>query len=361
LTLVRSLDGPDLQEGVLQLRAVAMGLGGAGGNLVTHLMDAELKGVYCIAADTDWYNLQLARAHSKILLEHSNDAGARGDVELGKRLGLQVSDDMPQALRGADILFVLAGMGGGTGGGAAPIVAETARKNGALVIGLITKPFHFEKSKLHLAISCMRQMLNACDTVVLIDNHWLEQSSTILPHQFNVDLAGQTCHSLIESIAHTFADSALSTSDLRELRTMLRRGGLAKGAVGYSYSSFGAEEAALRALRNTMALGDLEYADGVFVNIAGGEHVQHKHLVPTLELLSKRINANAQFLYGHRIDARMQGTTRVTLLATGLSFPFSWGGYRKLPLHLHELEPDSPEEERLGLDLGLLQLEVFSD
>lgn len=361
MNLVSTLEGNRRFDAKSLPRAVALGFGGAGNDLLTHIMDAQLEDVYCIAADTDRFNLQIAKAHSKLLIPHQADNSTGGKIESGKDLGRYASRELQSVLSNMDVAFVLAGMGGGTGGAVAPFVAESARKAGVLTIGLVTKPFHFERLRFQAAIDSIRQMLNVCDTVVLVDNHFFEPSSMTLPFNLALDSPGQTCCSIIESITHTFAHSALSNADLGEFRTMLRRGGLAKASVGHSYSHLGVEEATLKALRNAMALGELVDANGVYVNIAGSKRVEHTHLASALELLSRKINPRAQLLYGHRVDAGMQGITRVTLLATGISFPFSWGGYRVVPLEIYELEPYSPAEEKLNLELELYQIESYSD
>ena len=359
LTLVSTLEGNRKLDAKSHSRAVALGFGGAGNDLLTHLMDADLSDVHCIAVDTDRYHLQIAKAHSKLSIPPEADNWTSS--EFGRKFGQYASRELRSVLNDVDVVFLLAGMGGGTGGAVAPFVAETARKAGALTVGLVTNPFHFELMRFHTAIDSIRQMLSACDTVILVDNHLLEPSSMTLPFRLAIDSPGQTCCSVVESITHTFAHSALSNADLGEFRTMLRRGGLAKVGVGHSYSHLGAEEATLKALRNTMALGELGDANGIFVNIAGSSRVGHTHLASTLDLLSRNINPSAQLLYGHRVDARMQGLTRVTLLATGISFPYSWGGYRTVPLEIYELEPDSPAEEKLDLELELHQIESYVD
>jgi cell division protein FtsZ len=317
-------------------------------------MEADLKSVHCVAADSDPYHLQIAKAHAKVPL-----VGVEGDMaEADGDSGRHISDEMKPLLGKADVVFVLAGMGGETGSRVAPTIAEAARTKGALTIGLVTQPFQFELDRLHTAIDGVRMMLNACDTVILIDNHMPETSTLSLPFRFERDAPGQLCCSVVESITHTFANSALSSADLAEFRSMLRRGGLARAGVGHSYSHLGSEEATLRAIRNTMPLGDLTHANGIFVNIAGRNRVEHRHLVSTLDLLSSKMNPNAQLMYGHRIDPTMQGMTRVTLLATGMLFPFTWGRYRRLPLEIYDLEPDSPAEQKLDLELELHQLEA---
>jgi cell division protein FtsZ len=361
MTLVRLVGQAQNSGSLPQPKAVALGLGGAGNDLLTHLMEVDVQGVQCIAVDTDRYDLQIARAHSKFLIQHAVAAGSRGDIEIGRELGQQISRELQPVLGGSEIVFVLAGMGGGTGGGTAPIVAENARKNGALVIGLITRPFQFERGRFHVAVNSIRKMVNACDTVILIDNHTFEPSSMTLPFGLSLDTAGQTCCSIVLSLVHTFAGSGLCNAELGELRRMLRRGGLAKAGVAHSHSHLGAEEAALRAIRNTIARGDLADANGVFVNIAGGNHVQRAHVESAVQLFSRSVNPMAQFLYGHRVDTNMLALTRVTLLATGVPFPFSWGKYRGLPLELYDLEPESAEEEDLSLKLELRQLESYAN
>jgi cell division protein FtsZ len=342
-------------------RAVAFGLGGGGSDLLSHLMDLDLEGLHCVAVDNDRYALQIARAHSKFLIEHSTDPGTHKESEIARALGEETGRKLQSFLGQPEIVFTLAGMGGRTGGEAAPIFAEVARKNGAIVIGLVTKPFHFEQSRLHIAVNSIRRLTNACDTLILIDNYESDPFPMTLPFQLSLDTAGQTCCAIVQSLMQAFADSRLGNGELGELRTMLRRGGLAKAGVGQSHSHLGAEEAALRAFRSTMAHGDLSVANGIFVNITGGNHVQPKHVESVVELFSRSVNPSTQFLYGHRTDSCMRGTTKVTLLATGVSFPSGWSRFRQLPLELYDLEPESAEEEDLSLNLGLVQMERISN
>ncbi len=341
---------------------MAIGIGGAGNDLLTHLMEAGLKGVHCIAADTDRYHLQIARAHSKLFMEDAacSDAGTEGNVEVGKKAALQASQELQTDFDRADLVFVLAGVGGGTGSGAAPIIAEIARKSGSLVVGLITKPFLFERSKFNVAIETIRLMLNVCDTLILLENQSPEATSLTLPFRLDLDATGQACCSVVSSITQAFTNPTLLNGDARELRAMLRRGGLARVGTGDGHSLCSVEEAALNALRRIMPFGDLTEARGVFVNIVGDEKVQDSDLACALELVSRKINPDAEFLCARLIESTLQGGTRVSLLATGVSFPYSWGGYRRFPIEIYELEPESGEDGHIGLDWGLDQLEAFT-
>lgn len=337
--------------------AIALGLGGAGNDLLTHLMDLDPRILQCVAVDTDLYALQIVRAHSKFLIPHTVEAGTCGDVEIGRKLGVEATPELQSVLGTTEMVFILAGMGGGTGGGTAPVIAQTARKNGALVIGLVTKPLQFEQDRFLIAVDSFRRMISACDTVILIDSDVPEPSLMTLPFGLSSDTAAQTCCSIIHSLAHTFAEPSLCNAELGELRTMIRRGGLARASIGHSYSQLGAEEAALRALRNVTVFGDLGCANGVFVNVMGGSHVQRAHVESAITLFSRSVHSSAQLLYGYRVDETMSNMTSVTLLATGMPFPVAWRGYRRLPLELYDLEAEATEEEPLGLDLGLQQLE----
>lgn len=323
-------------------------------------MDLGLQDLRCIALDTDRYALQIARAHSKFLIQHAVDSGTRGNPGIGRKLGLQARVQLQSLVGASEIVFILAGMGGGTGGGTAPIIAEAARRRGALVIGLVTRPFHHERERFSNAVESVRQMITVCDTVVLVDSHVPDHSSITLPFKLSLDAAGQTSCSLIHSLAHAFTESTLCNADLGELRTMLRRGGLAGVSVGHSHSQLGVEEATLKVLRHAAAHGDLARANGVFFNITGGAHIQQRHVESAVDLVSSSIDANAQLLYGHRVDPAMRNLTSVTLLATGLSFPASWIGYRKIPLQLYDLEAESGAEEDLPLELKLHQLETYA-
>lgn len=325
-------------------------------------MDAPLKGVHCIAADTDQYHLQIVRAHSKLLMEHAScsDGGTRGNVEVGRRVGLQACETLRPAFHGADLVFVLAGMGGGTGGGAAPIISEAARKSGSIVVGLITRPFLFERLRLRVAIDSMRFMLSSCDTVVMVDNHPADPSSLMLPFRLNVDAAGQTCCSIVSSITESFSNQNPSKGNVRELRSMLKRGGMAKAGASHSYSNCGVEDAALKALRKIVPAGYLSDATGVFLNIIGSENVSEVDVMSALDLVSGKINPSVNMLYSHRVDADLQGTARVSLLATGIPFPYTWGGYRRMPIEIYEMEPETGIEGRIAMNLGLDQIEAFA-
>jgi len=340
-------------------RILALGFGGAGIDLVTHLMDANLRNVHCVVVDSDLHHLEIAKAHAKLpikAIDTVNDAPASQ-----RDLKDHVSTGLSPLLEEADVAFVLAGMGGRTGSVIAPKAAETARRMRVLTIGLVTQPFQFERARFRPAIDGIRNMLNACDTTILLGNHLPGSSTASLPFRFSLDAPAQTSCAIVDSVSHTFTNALPSNAELGEFRLMLRRGGLARAGVGHSYSYLGTEEAALRALRNTMALGELTQADSVFLDIVGGSRVEHRHFVAALDLLSRKINPHAQFMYGHRVDAEMKCVTSATLIATGVSFPFTWGGYRSLPLNIFELEPDSPPEQSLELDLDLQQLESYAD
>jgi cell division protein FtsZ len=336
---------------------LAIGVGGAGNDLLTHVMDASPDGLYCIAADTDRYHLQIVRAHSKVLMkgESGDDAGTSGNVGLGKIAAASVCHLFESQFDAADLVFVLSGLGGGTGTGAAPVISSLARKAGAVVVGLVTHPFPFEKGKFRVAINGLRTLLNSCDTVVMVDSQPLTPFSLTLPFQLSLDSPGQTCCRVVNAIADGFARPDVLSHNLNEFRTMLRCGGLARAAIGDSYSTWGLEGAILTALRNSTSTGEFAGVKGVYVHITGQGELRRADLVSAMELLSQRVNPDAHFIYS--CCPYSEYPTRVNLIATGVPFPYVWGGYRSFPLDLDELEPESGGDENLDLDLDLDQME----
>jgi len=336
-----------------------MGIGGVGNDLLTHLMDNDPDGVYCVATDTDRYHLHIARAHSRFLIESelSSDSGTEGDVDAGRDAALQASESLERIFQGANVVFILAGMGGGTGGGAAPIVSDLARRSGSLVVGFVTMPSHFEPSIFRTAIESIRRMLNSSDTVVLVDDQPSALSFT-LPYGLNPNEHGQACCSLISSITNALKDSGSLNRDSVALRSLLRRGGLATVRVGDSYSPCGTEEAILAVLRDSMPLGHLSDARGIFIDVVGDDGLSDAAIGVALDFLTPHIGTETELVCRRRVDEKMQGATRVHLLATGVGFPYSWGGYRRIPIDLYDLEPESADDESVDLALDLQQLEA---
>ncbi len=340
-------------------QALIVGVGGAGNDLLTHLMDASSDAFFCIATDTDRYHLQICRAHAKLLMQDdsSSDAGTFGNIDTGRRAALRNVDKLDKAFDNADLVFVLAGVGGGTGGGAAPVISYRARRKGALVIGLITITPIIGRYGAQLAIESTRRMLNTCDTLVLVDNQGLEPISPILPLGLNLDAPAKMCCSVVESITQAFAKTTSMNGGLRKLRVILKGAGLSRLGIGESYSPFGVEEAVLSALRNSMPLGHLECARGIFLDIIASETIQDWHRESALEAVLQRVNPEADLICEWRTEESRSTSARVSVLATGVPFPFSWGGYRRIPLEIYELEPESGEDEGIGLGLDLEQLE----
>jgi len=343
--------------------AIAVGFGAAGNDALTHLTEARLKGVHCVAVDTDRYHLHIAKAHSKVQLETKLDTedGTKGDVDVGREAAVSALPRIKCALGGMDLVFILAGIGGGTGGGAAPVVAEVARDSGALVVGLITKPFLHERKRVSLAVDSLRALLKTCDTLVLVDNYGTGAARETTPFSLDLDIAAQTTCSLVSSITHSFQDPSRLGFDIKELRAMLRHGGLARVGVSGRYSSDRVEEAALTAIRNIVPHCDLAKADGVYLGILGDGGLHESDLDSTLRLVSHRINPSADFFYAHHVDQDALGLSRISLLATGVSFPYTWGGYRRVPMEIFEMEPESSGDDRLSIDLRLPQLEASFD
>lgn len=318
-----------------------------------------MNGIHCLAVDTDRYQLHITRADSKLLMPHVSDGGTAGDLEAGRRAAISAMPELRSIFEGTDLAFVLAGMCGGTGGGAGPVIADLGRRAGAVVVGMLMKPFHFERDQFPRAVEILRSMLSVCHTVILVDAGDQTTEPVLLRAPMAVHNGGptQVFTSIVTSVSHSFANSRYLSADVKEFQMMLRRGGLATGRIGYSFSRFGAEEAALSALRHPIAHGDLSEAEGIFLGVASSEEIPDQHIRATLDLLNDRMNPKASILHDRCTDSALRGMTRVTFLATGVSFPSSWRRYRPLTLDLDDLEPEAASEQALGLDLNLHQLE----
>jgi len=292
-------------------------------------------------------------------MPHVSDGGTEGDVEAGRRAAISATPELQSIFEGTDLAFVLAGMCGGTGGGAGPVIADLARRSGALVVGMLMNPFHFECDRFPRVVEMLRAMLSACHTVILVDARDQSTEPVLLRAPLGVHNSGpaQVFTSIVTSVSHPFVDPRYLSVDIRELQMMFRRGGLSTGRIGHSFSRFGAEEAVLNALRHAVAQGDLSEAEGIFLGVASSEEIPDQHIHASLHLLSDKMNPKASIIHHRRTDPALRGTTRVTWIATGVSFPSPWRRYRRLILELDDLEPEAGVEEALGLDLNLHQLE----
>ncbi len=299
-----------------------VGVGGAGLNAVNQMMDAGIAQVDFVAVNTDAQQLALCDAPVKIHIgqEITQGLGSGADPETGRRAAEESYDAIKQALRGADMVFVTAGEGGGTGTGAAPVVARIAREVGALTVGIVTTPFKFEGTRRRQSADAGVEALRAaCDTTIVIPNDRLLEvldRSTSMLDAFRI--ADDVLRQGVQGICDLITMPGLINLDFADVRTVMSNAGSALMGIGYSESDNRAREAAERALRSPLIDTEIVGAKGILLSIAGGEDLTLLEVHEAAEVVRQAAMDETNIIFGATIDERLNGQVWVTVVATGL-------------------------------------------
>jgi len=340
-------------------RILLFGVGGCGCNTVDRVMELGYIGLECIAVNTDKAHLDMVKSHRSVLIGErtTRGLGAGGDPAIG-RLAIEESIDLIEPLlENCDICFVSAGMGGGTGTASAPVIAELARKKGALVVGIITMPFKHEKGRLSTALQGLNRMRRSCNTSVIIENDRLLGLVPNLAFADALKFADSTLANMISGITDTISKPSVINLDFADIRKMIMRGGVTFVGIGQSNSSNRCEEAVVRALNNPLLDVTYDGANGALVHVSGDSSMTLNEVTKSAQIVSDMIDDEAYVFWGARVDPGLAGVLKVTLLLTGVSSPHIMTGYGLFPVDLHNLDPEGGMDERLPLDLDLYQLE----
>jgi len=303
-----------------------VGVGGAGINAVNRMMDAGIAQVDFVAVNTDAQQLELSDAPAKIHIGQSitQGLGSGADPETGRRAAEEGFDHVRAALRGSDMVFVTAGEGGGTGTGAAPVVARIARDLGALTVGIVTTPFKFEGTRRRVAAeSGIEELRAACDTVIVIPNDRLLEvldRSTSMIDAFKI--ADDVLRQGVQGICDLITMPGLINLDFADVRTVMADAGSALMGIGYSEAQDGrAREAAERALRSPLIDTEIVGARGILLSIAGGEDLTLLEVNEAAEVVRQAATDDTNIIFGATVDERLAGQVWVTVVATGLGSP----------------------------------------
>ncbi len=302
------------------------GVGGAGINAVNRMMDAGIAQVDFVAVNTDAQQLELSDAPVKLHIGESitQGLGSGSDPETGKRAAEEGYDQVRTALRGSDMVFVTAGEGGGTGTGAAPVVARIARELGALTVGIVTIPFKFEGTRRRMAADTGVEALRAeCDTVIVIPNDRLLEvldRSTSMIDAFRI--ADDVLRQGVQGICDLITMPGLINLDFADVRTVMSDAGSALMGIGYSEAPEGrAREAAERALRSPLIDTEIVGARGILLSIAGGDDLTLLEVNEAAEVVRQAATDDTNIIFGATVDERLSGQVWVTVVATGLGSP----------------------------------------
>ena len=298
-----------------------VGVGGGGTNAVNRMVDAGLSGVEFIAVNTDAQALLMADADIKIQVgaEATRGLGAGADPEIGLAAAQESRDELKEALKGADMVFITAGEGGGTGTGGAPIVAEIGQEIGALTVGVVTRPFGFEgRKRADQAERGIDQLRDRVDTLIVIENDRLlqvveRQTSVVDAFRMADDILRQG----VQGITDLITEPGLVNLDFADVRTIMRDAGSALMGIGRASGENRAAEAARSAVSSPLLEASIEGATGILLNVTGGSDIGLFEVNEAAEVVTGAADQNANVIFGAVIDDSIGGDVQVTVIATG--------------------------------------------
>ena len=299
-----------------------VGVGGAGLNAVDRMIDAGINQVDFIAVNTDIQQLQMSDASTKIHIgsEITEGLGSGADPEIGRRAAEDGYDAIKRALRGSDMVFVTAGEGGGTGSGAAPVVARISRELGALTVGIVTLPFKFEGTRRKKqADDGLQALREACDTLIVVPNDRLLEvldKSTSMLDAFRI--ADDVLRHGVQGICDLITNPGLINLDFADVRTIMADSGSALMGIGYATGENRAKEAAERALRSPLIETEITGARGILLSIAGGDDLTLYEVNEAAEAVREAATDDTNIIFGATIDDRLEGQMWITVVATGI-------------------------------------------
>lgn len=308
-----------MMDGTATIKVI--GVGGAGNNAVNRMIDAGIKGVDFIAVNTDRQALQTSKANTKIQIGEkiTRGLGAGANPDIGAQSAEESKAEVAEVLRGADMVFVTAGMGGGTGTGAAPVVAAAAKEMGILTIGVVTKPFTFEgKKRLSQAERGIESLKSKVDTLVVIPNDKLLQiidRKTSIVEAFK--MADDVLRQGVQGISDLIAVPGLVNLDFADVKTIMLNTGIAHMGVGRASGESRAEDAAKQAIQNPMLESSIEGAKGIIINITGGPNLGLHEVNTAAELVQRSVDPEANIIFGAVIDESLDEDIVITVIATG--------------------------------------------
>ncbi|NQU79538.1 cell division protein FtsZ [Candidatus Woesearchaeota archaeon] len=329
-------------------RIKVVGVGGAGNNTINRITEIGVKGAEIIAVNTDAQDLLYANAKRKILIgkEITSGLGAGSQPKIGEEAAKEDESEIKKALQDSDLVFVTCGLGGGTGTGAAPVIAEVAKKLGALVVGVVTLPFAMEgQRRYENAVVGLEKMENTVDTLIVIPNDKLLELAPDLPLQTAFKVVDEILANSVKGIAELITKAGLVNLDFADIRTVMGKGGVALIGVGESDSDNRAVEAVEKAINNPLLDVDISGASGALINICGGPDLTLEEARTIVETISDKLDPDAKVIWGAQISEDLNETVRTLLIVTGVRSTQIFGPESKI-----SGQKKKEMEEELGID-----------
>jgi cell division protein FtsZ len=341
-----SINFDELRAGKANIKV--FGVGGAGCNAVTWLFNKGISGATVYGVNTDALHLSITKADEKVLIgkEMTRGLGAGGKPNVGREAAKESLSELKKAAGGADMVFILVGLGGGTGTGASPVIAQLAKESGAVVIAVATMPFECEKVRQDKAEFGLQELTEVVDTAILIDNNRLVDIAGNLPMEQAFAVANELVSTMIKGIVETITLPSLINLDYADVSAIMKNGDVAVIGVGESDTTNRVDEAVRQAL--TQPLLDVDYrgATGALIHITCGPDFKLEEFAGIGELVTENINPEAQVIIGARINKEFANKVRVITIMTGVRSPYVLG-----KAALREPEHVRPEMSDLGIEV----------
>lgn len=304
-----------------------LGVGGAGNNMVSWLYKKGIKGAEIISCNTDKQHLDISDSDKKFLMgrDLTRGLGCGGYPAKGAEAAQESLSEIKSALKDADMAFICAGMGGGTGTGAAPVVASVAKDSGAIVIGTVTMPFNIERARIDKAEFGLQQLRQVSDTVIVIDNNRLVQIAGNLPVQQAFAVANELIATMIKGIVETIAVPSLVNLDYADVKAIMTKGDVAAIGIGASDTNNRVDEAVKGALNNPLLDISYEGATGAIIHVHGGPDLTLDEINRIGEIVTSSMDQDANVIWGARITDDMKGKVCVMTIITGVKSPWILG------------------------------------
>lgn len=310
-----------------EARIMVIGAGGAGNNTITRLTQMGIQGATTVAINTDVKHLSISQAHKKILLgkELTRGLGAGGYPDVGRKAAEESAMELKKLMEGIDMLFLVAGLGGGTGTGCAPVISRIAKEMGAIVIGATTMPFKIEGARIGRAEDGLQHLRSVSDTVIVIENDRLLKIAGDLPLQQAFAVADNLIATIIKGITETISTPSLVNLDYADVKAIMHTGGIAAVGFGESDTKNRAEESVMKALTNPLLEVNYEGGKGALIHITGGPDMRLDEVNIVGEYVSKQLDPDAPVIWGARLDPEFKGKMRVITIVTGVKSPYILG------------------------------------
>jgi len=327
-------------------RISVFGIGGAGCNIVSWMKSKGITGAKIYALNSDAQHLSVTKADERLLIGYkiTGGLGCGGFPEQGAKAAEESAKEIEALIDGSGLVFVTAGLGGGTGTGASPVVARIAKEAGALTVGVVTTPFQVERARLIKAKEGLKRLVEECDAVIVIDNNRLRKVAGNLPLAEAFAVANELIATFIKNISETIAIPSLVNLDFADLKAIMTGSGVCAIGFGEGQGDTKVEDAVEKALDTPLLdIGDIRKAEGALIHIEGGDDMTLEDVNRAGEIVIERIAPNARVSWGARINSALQGSIKATVVLAGVDSPFLVESLK--PFASLKKEPEGKAEE----------------